>query len=219
MNTVIESKMKKIGILASVTAAIESTKPDIETIGLHSDDEPYLGSVHFSLPLNEVEGIENVQINSQQAELRHKDLHIGLSIEVDDIDPSISKSSDSAVNNINEDYTVGDEVSVAEKTNNQFLSFEHSNKDSSSSNRSKDIRKRHQDSIDSKPHYQDPERLEAVYETNETFDEMKEALDVDVTAQTVRNYMIKHGIHDPKPRPDRVLESIQASELELTKDE
>jgi len=36
-----------------------------------------------------------------------------------------------------------------------------------------------------------------------------------VTAQTVRKYMIEYGIHEPKPRPDRLLETIRASELEL----
>jgi len=46
------------------------------------------------------------------------------------------------------------------------------------------------------PH-RDPERLREVYETHETFDEMTAALDVDVTAQTVRRSMMSLGIHDP----------------------
>ena len=45
--------------------------------------------------------------------------------------------------------------------------------------------------------YRDPEKLEAVYETYDTFTEMTEALNVDVTPQTVRRYMIKYGIHEP----------------------
>ena len=46
------------------------------------------------------------------------------------------------------------------------------------------------------PAYQDPDLLAAVYEAHETFAEMTDALNVDVTAQTVRRYMIKYGIHE-----------------------
>jgi len=47
------------------------------------------------------------------------------------------------------------------------------------------------------PAYRDPEQLAAVYDEYDTFAEMTDALDVDVTPQTVRRYMIKHGIHEP----------------------
>ncbi|MFC7019393.1 MULTISPECIES: hypothetical protein [Haloarcula] len=47
------------------------------------------------------------------------------------------------------------------------------------------------------PPYKDPELLREVYETYDSFAEMTEALDVDVTAQTVRRNMMKHGIHEP----------------------
>lgn len=47
------------------------------------------------------------------------------------------------------------------------------------------------------PH-RDPERLGEVYEACDTFEEMTEALDVDVTAQTVRRSMMSLGIHDPE---------------------
>lgn len=49
------------------------------------------------------------------------------------------------------------------------------------------------------PAYQDPEKLREVYEAHETFTEMTDALGVEVTPQTVRRYMIKHGIHQPSP--------------------
>ena len=48
-----------------------------------------------------------------------------------------------------------------------------------------------------RPAYRDPERLAAVYSEHDTFAEMTDALDVEVTPQTVRRYMIKHGIHEP----------------------
>lgn len=47
------------------------------------------------------------------------------------------------------------------------------------------------------PAYKDPERLREVYDAYETFPAMTEALGVDVTPKTVRNHMVKHGIHDP----------------------
>lgn len=55
-----------------------------------------------------------------------------------------------------------------------------------------------QDAAASLPTYRDPSQLQDVYEQHETFAEMTEALDVDVTPHTVRRYMIKHGIHTPR---------------------
>jgi hypothetical protein len=48
------------------------------------------------------------------------------------------------------------------------------------------------------PAYKDPDRLRDVYETHDTFPAMKEALGADVTPKTVRNHMVKHGIHEPE---------------------
>ena len=50
---------------------------------------------------------------------------------------------------------------------------------------------------DGLPAYKDPERLREVYAECNSFTEMTEALDVDVTAQTVRRNMMKKGIHTP----------------------
>lgn len=54
------------------------------------------------------------------------------------------------------------------------------------------------DEDESVPAYRDPERLRAVYEAHDSFPAMTEALDVDVTPQTVRRHMIEHGIHEPR---------------------
>ncbi|EMA08338.1 hypothetical protein [Haloferax denitrificans] len=51
---------------------------------------------------------------------------------------------------------------------------------------------------DAVPAHHDPVRLREVYETCETFKEMTAALGVDVTPQTVRNQMIRRGIHEPE---------------------
>ncbi len=60
------------------------------------------------------------------------------------------------------------------------------------------VAKRHGDV----PAHRDPERLAAVYERHDTFSAMRDALDADVTAQTVRRNMMKHGIHDPEEAGD-----------------
>lgn len=45
--------------------------------------------------------------------------------------------------------------------------------------------------------FEDSELLQEVYDTHDTFAEMAEALDMDVTGETVRRYMIDHDIHQP----------------------
>jgi hypothetical protein len=47
------------------------------------------------------------------------------------------------------------------------------------------------------PPFKDPDRLAEVYESCETFAEMAETLEMDVTAETVRRYMIDFDIHEP----------------------
>lgn len=47
------------------------------------------------------------------------------------------------------------------------------------------------------PPFKDPELLADVYESCDTFAEMAERLEMDVTGETVRRYMIEHDIHEP----------------------
>lgn len=48
-----------------------------------------------------------------------------------------------------------------------------------------------------RPPFRDPELLASIYDSCETFTEMSEAIEMDVTAETVRRYMIDCGIHEP----------------------
>ncbi|WP_135855105.1 hypothetical protein [Halorussus salinus] len=72
------------------------------------------------------------------------------------------------------------------------------------------------------PPYQDPDRLQAVYDEHETFKEMTDALDVEVSAQTVRRYMIKYGIHEPASntgsRPAETLLHLDPDNLPTKRD-
>ncbi len=47
------------------------------------------------------------------------------------------------------------------------------------------------------PPFKDPDLLASVYESCDTFAEMAETLEMDVTAETVRRYMIDYDIHEP----------------------
>lgn len=55
---------------------------------------------------------------------------------------------------------------------------------------------------DGLPAYRDPERLRAVFESCDSFEEMRKALQTDVSTQTVRRQTIAHGIYDPEPIED-----------------
>lgn len=50
---------------------------------------------------------------------------------------------------------------------------------------------------DEQPAYRDPDRLREAYEAHSSFAAMRDALGVDVSAQTVRRNAIRHGIHEP----------------------
>lgn len=55
------------------------------------------------------------------------------------------------------------------------------------------------DTVDNQdvPPFRNPELLKEVYESHDTFAEMADAIDMDVTGETVRRYMIDYNIHQP----------------------
>lgn len=50
---------------------------------------------------------------------------------------------------------------------------------------------------DALPPYEDTEYLRALYGRFDTFSEMRDAIEMDVSTETVRRYMIDAGVHDP----------------------
>jgi len=60
--------------------------------------------------------------------------------------------------------------------------------------------------------FKDPELLQEVYDTHDTFAEMAEALEMDVTGETVRRYMIDYDIHQPKSYQTESTESLGSDE-------
>lgn len=211
-----EKTKKYLGVLASVTSAIEATEADVESIRFHSNKEPLIFSVHLIFPLNNVNNIDSIHVDSKKAEIRQEELHIRLTMEIDSGDSTRSGNLLPLVENHTKVINTGNKTSADERSKTVIEPSESAEDIENSDNETTAAGNKHSNSSDDKPQYQDPQRLQAVYESNETFEDMKEALNVDVTAQTVREYMIEYGIHTPSQRPDRVLESLQASDIDDT---
>lgn len=65
------------------------------------------------------------------------------------------------------------------------------------------------------PLYEDTPYLEQLYETYDTFAEMSQRVEMDISSETVRRYMIESGIHEPMSyrtqRSDTVEERLSAA--------
>jgi hypothetical protein len=204
---------RDLGVLASVTSAIEATEADVESIRFHSNEEPLIFSVHLIFSLNDVNNIDSIRVDSKKAEIRQEELHIQLTMEIDSVDSTrsgdlfpVEANHTKTINSVDEN-SANEGAKTVPGSSTSAEDIEKRNDKTTAAN------KEYSNPSSNKPQYQDPQRLRAVYEANETFEDMKEALDVDVTAQTVREYMIEYEIHNPSQRPDRVLESLQASEI------
>lgn len=228
---------KRLGNLASITAAIEATRTEIRGVQVRTGTETYEARVELSIPLNRVNSLGGARVETDHAEFVDNELRVELEIEIvggDQSGPETSRSAsdghpraEDRSDNSNEltdqsgprphppPQLEGDEKQAdgnAETPSTvETKSASGSEPDSQKSNST--------DTHAEVPKYQDPELLAAVYEEDATFEEMRRELGVDVTAQTVRKYMIKHGIHEPEPRPDRLLEAIRAAEFELMSSE
>ena len=227
---------KRLGNLASITAAIEATRTEIRSVQVRTGTETYEARVELSIPLNRVNSLGGAYVETDHAEFVDNELRVELEIEIVDGDQSGPETSRSASDghpraedrsdNSNElggrsglrshppPQLEGDEKQ--EDGNTETPSTVETKSESGSE---PDSQKSNSTDTQEVPKYQDPELLAAVYEEDATFEEMRRELGVDVTAQTVRKYMIKHGIHEPEPRPDRLLEAIRAAEFELMSSE
>lgn len=58
----------------------------------------------------------------------------------------------------------------------------------------------------------DPEELQAAYDRHDSFGDMRDALGVDVSAQTVRRWMLDRGIHSPETRSTSADETADDSD-------
>ncbi len=75
---------------------------------------------------------------------------------------------------------------------------------------------------DSVPPFDDIPYLQAIYDACETFDEMRELIDLEVTTETVRRYMIDAGVHQPnsyRTEPHAVPPASEETSDERTEDD
>ncbi|GAA0540669.1 hypothetical protein ABNG02_14295 [Halorubrum ejinorense] len=224
---------KQLGTLASITAGIEATRTEIRSVGIQTSSELYEAQVRLAIPLDRVNNLDRARIDADNAEFVENELQWEMTIEIESVGQTNLETSRSVsgVRGGREDPVDAD-TGPTDGTKTQAptppVNNEGQNGDTEdaktpptvtvgSQSKTEPNGEKAGDSEvhDEIPEYQDPERLAAVYDENATFEEMRKKLGVDVTAQTVRKYMIKHGIHEPEPRPDRLLETIRASELEL----
>jgi len=66
------------------------------------------------------------------------------------------------------------------------------------------------------PPFKDPDLLADVYESCDTFAQMADAIDMDVTAETVRRYMIDYDIHQPNSYRTAANDDGSADETEAS---
>ena len=236
-----DGNQKQLGILASITAAMEVTQTEIKSIQIRTNAGAYEARVRLAVPLNGVHSLDRARIETDHTEFVDNNLQFDMTVAIDTSDQhslNTSQSSSQEQTTVRSHPTGeseqpeqpsrrahpavrsgdgdnrADDTDPTETAEEGVTGAEHGADE-------QDGQAADTDDREELPEYQDPEQLAAVYEENGTFEEMRQKLDVDVTAQTVRKYMIKHGIHEPEPRPDRLLEAIHASELELmtTEDE
>jgi len=249
-----DSGDKQLGVLASITAAIEARQTEIESVQIQTRAETYKAQVQLAIPLNRVNRLHRARIETNHTEFVDDSLQFDVTIYIDDADHGDSgatqadsqgqsetgdrSGSDGEPADTSGDRSASDSKSDDADTDDTDTDTETEDADTDDTD-TEDVAETPDEDTGSEqpddgpddrelsdtdgreetPPYQDPETLENVYDENATFEDMRDELGVDVTAQTVRKYMIKHEIHEPEPRPDRLLETIRASELELMNSE
>lgn len=225
---------EELGILASITAALESTRTDITDIQIQLGDAVCRGHICLTIPLEDISRLEETRIETDNARIVGNEVHIDLDVAIEIEGGRVSENTSANAATHETVATDSARAHPAETPPEPPRTSPSADPgridaavDPSDANEAKTTSPDEErvdtpgasqtDEANAERYapYRDPDRLEAVYDEDATFKEMKAALGVDVTAQTVRKYMIKYGIHEPEPRPDRLLESVPESEFEL----
>ena len=242
---------EELGVLASITAAIEATKTEVTDIEIETTDRICRGEIRLSIPLEDVNRLDDARIVMNRARVIEEALQIDLDVEIDvveentpDRSTSVAQQGDDSMARSDTDRSrdgdmesrserfdeATDDSGEIDEAENGSRHPDESGSTTTESSGGRDMTPKgeHEDdgareepepgetkSGRTQPVYRNPKELAAVYDENATFKEMKTELGADVTAQTIRKYMIKYGIHEPEQRPDRLLESIRPSEFEL----
>jgi hypothetical protein len=224
---------EELDALTSITAAIEDTRAGIADMEIEVQGDVCRGSMRLIIPLVGANRLDDTQIDMDHARLADSELRIDLRIEIGD-SGSKPEADQRSKTRAGSQATTGSHDTSDESTTQRDRRGDSPTErgEDGDSTRTPETREERQSprggdsseqtdgsSRDRRPQYRDPEELAAVYDPNSTFEEMRTDLGVDVTAQTVRKYMIEYGIHKPEPRQDRLLESIHPSEFELASEE
>lgn len=163
------------------TAEIELTIPSLSSqqwtlLGpdnVTADDDGRLQLTLESVPLVPTTG-PNFEVDPASVTIDDGTITIVLSISVD-----------------TEDNSTGGATFETDERNSSPLAVSDDTDDTATDDRERDV-----------PPFRDPELLTEVYESCDTFTEMSEVIEMDVTAETVRRYMIDYGIHEPNSYAD-----------------
>lgn len=226
---------EELSALTSITAAIEDTQAGITDMDIEVQGNVCRGSMCLIIPLADASRLDDTRIDMDHARLADSELRIDLRIEIGGAGSQSDAGQRPATRAGGQDTAdapEGAEESATTRRDRQEdtpTEVRSGDGDSQGTPEAQEGTQSPQEddrsaigdasSRESRPQYRDPEELAAVYDPESTFEEMRTDLGVDVTAQTVRKYMIEYGIHEPEPRQDRLLESIHPSEFELASDE
>ena len=211
------SPSDKLGAVADVAAAIEAAGNEITDLQVTVDDETARGTAHVDLPVVEAPMDPTYRFDLASATLVDGSLRIELDVAATSGDRTAGDGTphaDAAPADESDPSTradAADESAVTGESDATESASDGSSDGASTS--SETATKEATESGDGsaateedRPAYRDPERLAAVYDPAATFKQMTEELGVDVTPNTVRKYMVEHGIHEPQERVSDVLE-------------
>lgn len=211
------SPSDKLGAVADVVAAIEAAGNEITDLQVTLDDETAHGTAHVRLPVVDAPTDAAYRFDLATATIVDGSLQVELDIAATNgdgtpgggpshTDATPAGGADSSVRSgtTDESAVTAENDTTGSASNGGSDGTSTSPETTTQEASGTDARSVATD--EDRPAYRDPERLAAVYDPAATFKQMTERLGVDVTPNTVRKYMVDHGIHEPQARVSDVLE-------------
>jgi len=168
----VECNEREEGLAADVELSLGGPSPDGDAMALCATSLNADGTLRLGFETREAVlpvGAHDIEIEPQDATLRTDGtVRVEVSAFVPDGDSSAEASAASATVSGDEEASASRDARTAE------------------TGRDREV-----------PPFKDPDLLASVYESCDTFAEMAETIEMDVTAETVRRYMIDYDIHEP----------------------
>lgn len=203
--------------LATILETLETTETDLEMTSVRPINDDVLGTqtialdVYLEIPFLGSSLSETATVSPEAVALEDGQLIVELQVIAEGPQATAAPESDAPDHTYdggepeskpNATGTVVDDEQRSDRTGNTGSKTQSATvtDDTETSDQAEEPAGEETDAGGDEPAYRDPERLREVYNTHDTFSEMTDALDVDVTAQTVRRYMIENEIHKPASR-------------------